>query len=114
MQFKANYIEPCTCGCNIEQVLKEQVWRIITWKCTNCKRTLATAMISDSPVASCYVIKELVKRTNHTLREEKGLEPKKTFVSFYDDNGNIIRWNEIEKKNKNWERRMGCVQRKAF
>jgi len=114
MQYKVNYIEPCTCGCNIEQVLTEQVWRIITWKCPNCKRTLANATFSDSPVTGYYTLKELIKRTNHTLREEKGLKPKRTFVTFYDDKGNLIRWSDIEKKNKNWEKRQGLIQRKPF
>lgn len=113
MKMKANYEERCICGCN--DIKTEKVWRILSWKCANCGKDLANTMISDSPVAMFYAYRTLFIRCNNKLRKDKGLEPRKTIITFYDDNGKRILWKDIVAKNKAWENRMGgCIQRKAF
>ena len=111
---RVNYMEPCTCGYILEEVQREQIYRIVSWKCPKCGRYLAGTMLSDSPVTGFYVLKTLYKRTNARLREEKGLPPRKTIVTFWDKKGNMIPWKDVEEENKRWEKRIGTVQRKAF
>ncbi len=114
MKIRVNYEEPCVCGYSLEKVRENVIWRLVNWECPECGRAIATASISDSPVANYYTKKALFVRANHRLRKEKGLPPKKTIVTFYDDNGKRILWKDIVAKNKAWERRVGCVQRKPF
>ena len=111
---RVNFMESCTCGYDLEEVCKEQFSRFVTWKCPKCGKQLASTMISDSPVTGFYVLKTLYHITNHRLRQEKGLSPKRTVVSFFDKDGKRIPWSEVEAENKRWEKRMGIVQRKAF
>lgn len=113
-ESRVNYTEPCTCGDSLDSVKVQTVYRIVTWYCPTCGKTLASTMFSDSPVTRYYVNKALLVRANAKLREEKGLPPKKTIVTFYDDKGNRILWKDIVAKNARWEKRMGFVQRKAF
>lgn len=111
---KVNYMEPCTCGYDREEVTTERVWRIITWKCPKCGKTLAQTMLSDSPVTGLYVRRHLLQEANTNLRKEKGLEPKRTIVTFYDEQSCRIPWKEIEDRNRKWEKSVGMVQRKPF
>ena len=113
-ESRVNYTEPCTCGDPLDSVKIQSVYRFVTWYCPTCGKQLANTMVSDSPVTSYYVQKALLIRSNARLREEKGLPPKKTVVTFYDDNGKRILWKDIVAKNTRWEKRMGCVQRKPF
>lgn len=113
MEIKSNYEEKCTCGCS--DIKTERVWRILTWKCSKCGKNLASTTVSDSPVAMFYAHKALFIRCNDNLRKEKGLEPKKTIITFYDDDGNRILWRDIVKKNEAWEKSVGeHIQRKSF
>lgn len=113
MEARTNYEETCICGCN--EIKIERAGRIISWECANCGKSLANTIISDSPVAMFYAQKALLIRSNAKLREEKGLAPKTTVVTFYDDNGKRILWKDIVAKNTTWEKRIGgCLQRKAF
>ena len=61
---RVNYMESCTCGYDLEEVQREQVYRFVTWKCPKCGKTLASTMISDSPVTGFYILKALYHRTN--------------------------------------------------
>jgi hypothetical protein len=114
MYAKANYTEPCVCGNPLEQVTEERIWRFVTWKCPSCGKVLAQTMVSDSPVTGAYVLKKLLTVTNTLLRKEKGLPPKRTIVTFYDENGKRIPWEDIKTQNAKWEKKVGAVQRKPF
>lgn len=115
MYAKANYTEPCVCGYPLEQeVTEERIWRFVNWKCPSCGKVLAQTMVSDSPVTGAYVLKKLLTATNTLLRKEKGLPPKRTIVTFYDENGKRIPWEDIKKQNAKWEKKVGAVQRKHF
>lgn len=115
MLVKANYTEPCICGCNLDTIIEERAWRIVAWKCPECGKQLASTMISDSPVAGAYALKTLLIMSNVTLRQEKGLSPKRTLVTFQDEtSGKRILWKDIVAENKKWEKKVGLVQRKPF
>lgn len=114
MKIKANYEEPCVCGYNLENVKTQNVWRFVTWTCPKCGEQIASTMRSDSPVSEFYVAKALFIRANNYLRKKKGLEPKKTIVTFYGDDGKRIFWKDIVSRNKAWEKKVGVVQRKPF
>lgn len=114
MYAKANYTEPCVCGFPLDEVAEERVWRNVSWSCPSCGKLLASTIISDSPVAGAYALKHLFVMSNTRLREEKGLSPKRTIVSFTDENGKRILWKDITAANKAWEKRVGLVQRKPY
>ncbi len=117
MKIHASYHEPCTCEYQFNddtQYIKNSVWRFVTIKCPQCERTLATYSVSDSPMTHFYCAKEALIRMNNTLREEKKLPTKRTIITFYDENGKRILWKDIVAENKNWEKKMGYVQRKPL
>ncbi|MBR4182473.1 MAG: hypothetical protein IKQ56_01490 [Lachnospiraceae bacterium] len=111
---KVNFMESCTCGYDLETIQSKRYFRFVIWNCPKCGKELASTMLSDSPVTGFYVLKALYHRTNHKLRQEKNLEPRKTVVSFFDEDGKRIPWKDVEAENRRWERRVGGVQRKPF
>lgn len=114
MYAKVNYREPCVCGDPLDRISEEMTWRYVVWKCPSCGKVLAETMISDSPVTGAYVLKQLFTLTNVRLRSEKGLPPKRTVVTFYDEDGKRVLWKDIQARNKAWEKKIGVVQRKSF
>ena len=114
MTIHQNYVEPCTCGNPLDTIRVDRTWRIVSWACPSCGQSLAQTMISDSPVAAYYAEKTLRMRANAFLRQQKNLPPKPTRVTFYDDHEKKIPWTDIVKKNKDWEKQIGGVQRKPF
>lgn len=109
-----NYVEPCVCGCTLDEIRQNIVWRIVTWTCPACGRKLASTCISDSPVRGAYALRTLYAQSNKLLREEKHLPAKPTRFRFYDEQDHPVLWKTIVQQNKQWEASMPDIQRKPF